>query len=199
MAHGFHTQPDEHVIVMVRKHWFVLFRDVIGTVIAAILPFFIYTFLRAGGILPAWFAQSEISTFLGSLWLILIWITLAVLWTNYYLDIWIVTDRRIVNVEQVGLFNRDLATWRMERVQEVTIRQQNVIETLLDFGSIEVQTAGPSEENAIMHGIPNPEWMQRTILGQVDIYTEAYNRDTVSRDHRPRSMPHSEAPFDLPH
>lgn len=171
----FHMQPDETVILKFRKHWFILLQATVGTIVLAAIPFVIFGIFKSLGVIPTDTIAPAATTFASALWLLLIWLSLSVIWTNYYLDLWIVTDRRIMNIEQVALFNREVTTWRMERVQEVTITQRSFVQTLFDFGTIEVETAGPSDEFAIIRGIPHPELVQRTILGQVDVFTEHHN------------------------
>ena len=178
ISERFHMQPDEAVILKFRKHWFILFQATVGTIIVSAIPFVIFGVFKNIGVIPPDVIAPAAVTFASALWFLLIWLSLAVIWTNYYLDLWIVTDRRIMNIEQVTLFNREVTTWRMERVQEVTITQRNFIETFLDFGTIEVETAGPSDEFAIIRGIPHPELVQRTILGQIDLFTEHHNAHT---------------------
>jgi membrane protein YdbS with pleckstrin-like domain len=178
MSHGFHIQPDEQVLIKLRKHWFILFQETIGTVLVGVCALFLAVFALNLGVLPESVVSAEAVVLLGALWLLLIWLGLAVIWTNYYLDVWIVTDRRIVNIEQVGLFNRRIVTWRMERVQDVTTEIGSFIQTMFNFGSIQVETAGPTAEIAMIRGIPDPERVKQTILNQVDMYTEEHLRVT---------------------
>jgi hypothetical protein len=48
MSHPFPLQPEEHIVLMARKHWFVLLRDSVGLMFAAFLP------LIAGSVLLTW-------------------------------------------------------------------------------------------------------------------------------------------------
>lgn len=175
MSHGFHTQPDEQILLKLRKHWFILFQETIGTIIVGILPLFLITFLANLAGIGSFFSPA-LAVFLSTLWLLLVWIGISVIWTNYYLDVWVVTDRRIVNIEQVGLFNRRIVTWRMERVQDVTTEIGSFFQTMLNFGSIQVETAGPTAEIAMIKGIPDPEHVKQVIMNQVDNYTEEHLR-----------------------
>lgn len=183
----FHTQPDETVILKVRKHWFVLLQSTLGTIIATFAPIIFFSVAMRTGSIPPSFTPPALVGFCYVLWLLIAWMALCIAWTVYYLDAWIVTDRRIVNIEQRALFKRDITSWRMERVQEVTIHIHDIIETLLGFGTIEVETAGPSVQFAKMEGIPHPERVQNAIMRQVDCFTERHNHihqasDRVAHD-----------------
>ena len=65
-----------------------------------------------------------------------------VLWTNYYLDVWILTSERIIDINQKNLFSRVISEFPINRVQNVSIEVHGVIETLLKFGDLKVETAG---------------------------------------------------------
>lgn len=176
----FHAQPDETVILQVRKHWFVLLQESVGTILLGLAPIVLISISIRAEILPT--LSPPLVWFIYALWLLVVWIALSIIWTVYYLDAWIVTDRRIVSIEQRGLFRRMVTSWRMERVQEVTIHVDNIVETLLGFGSIVVETAGPSDQFARMHGIPHPERIQNAIMRQVDTFTEHHNKAYHAHD-----------------
>jgi membrane protein YdbS with pleckstrin-like domain len=172
----FHVQPGEKILSKIRKHWFILFRDGIGIILGGLLLPIFLIWLSATGTFPATsIAPPAVWTFVGTMWFLIVWMVLATIWTNYYLDSWIVTDKRIIYIEQVSLFSRKITTLRMERVQDVTDEAHGVLETLLHFGTLRIQTAGASGDFTIIQGIPHPDKIRNIILDQVDIYTEKMN------------------------
>lgn len=179
MSHiEFQIQLDEKILMQIRKHWFVLLLQSIGVIILAILPLIIGIFVLAT--LPAISSTAAaLFTFFASLWLLISWIGLAIIWTNYYLDMWIVTDRRIVYVEQISFFVREVTTLSLERIQDATVRYGGIIETLLDFGTLRVQSAGAVENEVVMHGVPHPNDVKRFVLAQVDRFAPR-GHETVS-------------------
>jgi membrane protein YdbS with pleckstrin-like domain len=112
--------------------------------------------------------------FAGMAWMLIWWMILATVWTNYTLDQWTVTDRRIIYTEQVSLFHRDDVTLRMERIQDVTVKYRGPLETLMNFGRLQIQTAGASEDYTVIDGVPMPNLVKNKILEQVDRYSEAH-------------------------
>ncbi len=160
--------PQEKVVLKLRRHWIMLARDTIGTIALGGLPFLVIPFIVASGVLPfSVTLQPALIAFLSASWLLIIWMTLAILWTNYYLDLWIVTDHRIMSLDQIGLFNRRVTTWRMEHIQEISVLVENPIQALLNYGTLELETAGPSDVHEQIVGIPNPEKVRIAILEQV--------------------------------
>lgn len=171
MSHiEFQIQLDEKILMQIRKHWFVLLLQSFGLIILAITPLMVGVFALAT-LHSVSSSAAAIFTFFASLWLLISWIGFAIIWTNYYLDMWIVTDRRIVYVEQISFFVREVTTLSLERVQDATVRYGGIIETLLDFGTLRVQSAGAIENEVVMHGVPHPNDVKRFVLAQVDRFS----------------------------
>lgn len=164
-------EQGEKIVLKTRKHWVILARDLGGTLLVALVPFGIWMINRELGGVPSIAATvASLIAFAAILWLLVAWLAAAVIWTDHYLDLWIVTDRRIFHVEQLGLFNRQVATWNMDRIQAVTTSAANILQTLFGYGTIQVQTAGPSDQYATMEGIPRPDAVRAAILGQIEYF-----------------------------
>lgn len=61
---------------------------------------------------------------------------------NYYFDIWLITNKRIIALEQKSLFNRIISELALKNVQDITIEKNGILPTMLDFGTLFVQSAG---------------------------------------------------------
>lgn len=181
MSHLFDQQPDEHIIVSVRKHWFVFLTATLGTILAALAPIILATAVIAA--LPTGMqAGTSLMVFFSALWVALCAIALADMWTHYYLDIWIVTNKRIMYIEQVRLFSREVTTLRIERIQDATVTFKNFIETMLNFGTLRIQSAGAVTDDLEIRGIPAPDHVKQLVLNEVD--RETKERKLVSFDSR---------------
>jgi len=174
-----HIGVNEQVQLVVRKHWFIIFKDLIGIVMFALVPIFLFSGMLFAG------EATAVSVFMIALWLLIVWVIAFTVWTNYYLDIWVVTNKRIINVDQISLFNREVTTLRMERVQDVTIATHGLMATIFKFGTIRVQSAGAKNEFSVIHGIPDPEIVKSAILERVDMITEHTNVLKYNLDRKP--------------
>ena len=92
----------------------------------------------------------------------------ATAWTQYYLDLWILTDRRIIVIDQVYFFNRKVSNFRLERLQDINVSISGLIPTLLDYGTIRAQTASESESNFESKYLPDPRGLQSQIQQAMD-------------------------------
>lgn len=142
-------RPEEHVIFVARHHWWWLLERIIGLLILFFVPFFFFPILAP--FLPA--AGTSVSIppglllFFGSLWALILWQVFFAKWTDFYYDTWIITNWRIVDIDQRGLWNRDVATlFDLDYIQDISTRTDSVIANLLGFGDIKVQTAAADTE-----------------------------------------------------
>lgn len=162
-------QPDEQIMMVLHRHWFIFLRHII------------LLFLLAGAPLVVGYIWSQIVNFswdstslsyvlvimAAALYYLFLWILIFGYWLDYYLDVFIVTNKRIVDIEQAGLFGRTVAEERLYRIQDVTSDSQGMLATSFHYGNVYVQTAGKTER-FIFENVPNPERISRTILELTD-------------------------------
>lgn len=154
---------DESVALVVRKHWFVFMRIISASLFAAVVPFGVWWLLSMTGLQLTTFILPGVVHYLASLWLLIIWIGLFIFWTEFYLDIWIITDRRIFNIQQVGLFRREATSCEIENVQDVVVKTTSLFQTLFHYGTVQIHTAGPTGEYIVAEGLPHPERIRALI------------------------------------
>jgi uncharacterized membrane protein YdbT with pleckstrin-like domain len=139
---------DEQIVRVVRRHWFVLLRDAIVLLFLITIPVIVLFALHMLPVeLVLRFSGSETvaGTFFLFFWLSVVWMIGWSRWTDYYLDVLIVTTKRVFDINQHGLFSRESSSFRIDRIQNVAVDQKGIISTLLDFGTLRVETAGERE------------------------------------------------------
>lgn len=75
----------------------------------------------------------------------------------------IVTDVNVTQVLQIGLFNRKISELSMANVEDVTAEQKGIFPTLLNYGTLRIETAG-EQNNFIFVYCPNPNAYAKAIL-----------------------------------
>lgn len=136
-------EKDEKLILFLRRHWIILIAKWLVVLVIALVPLVIYFFLSyfEPEILKKYVYYAFLFL-LSSLYYLFTLLFFLNAFIDYYLDVWIVTDRRIINIEQRGLFNREIAEHTLERIQDVTAIQKGFWQTLFSYGDVHVQTAG---------------------------------------------------------
>ena len=85
----------------------------------------------------------------------------------YYLDVWVVTTERMIDIEQFGLFSRSISELELFQVQDVTTDVHGVFPTFFNYGDVSVKTA--SENTAIVaRQVHNPNLVRETIVRLAD-------------------------------
>lgn len=155
-------ERDETVYVFVRRHW-LAFLPFLGFVIAILLAGVIAILL-----ITNFFADSlnEWAFPVAILSLSMLFLAIATIflvgWLDFYFDIHVVTDRRIVDIDQKGLFNRVTSELNLSQVEDVTAHSKGFLETFFTFGDVTVQTAG-TQPNFVLEKIPKPNEVTRLI------------------------------------
>jgi len=168
-------EADERVLLTVRKHWFILGTQIFAILTLAVFPCILFvgvSLVAPASLLEKINAGLVVTLYIG--WLIIIWMALFSVWTNYYLDVWTVTNKRLIAVDQKGFFFRTTASFRLERLQDIIVSVNGIVATLLNYGSLEIQTAG-DEKNFKAFGLPNPPRIKSIILNATDHPNTAKN------------------------
>jgi len=156
-------EEKEMVLLVLHRHWFDILSQFLVMVGMLLLLF------GSFAILPSIFptigrgANRNLFLFIENLFFMLTWIMLFLVWVDYYFDVWIVTDNRIVNIEQKGLFSRVVSELELEKIQDITTDVKGVIPTFLNYGDLQVQTAA-EQERFLFHNIPDPYEVKNIIM-----------------------------------
>lgn len=180
-------EEGEEVLKVVRKHWFVITAELFATFAMLLLPFFL---LIAAVFIPSeWIpdALADVPLLPLIVWSIAGWLVLTLMagysiWTHYYLDLWVITDRRIIVVDQIGFFNRKVSSFRLERMQDIKVSVNGILATFLNFGTLRAQTASSAESNFKSTGLPDPRGLQSLIQGAMDRRLQSLGNPTIAID-----------------
>lgn len=153
---------DEQIVAFLRHHWVVYVGPLVVLAILGALPIVAIAFL---GSVPASYGPvvAAVATLLLSMYYMTLWITVFTALLQSYLDVWIVTTKRLVYIEQHRLFSRTVSEQSLSRVQDVTSSIRGIFPTLLGYGSIAVQSAGATERFRF-RSIAQPTSVAKVIL-----------------------------------
>ncbi len=144
---------DEEVKFVFRKHPIVMRK---GLVIGCIMPLL--------GVLPATINLNlGLGWFFGGLGIgMLLWgLILFPFWITWYYSIMIVTDQRLIQITQKGLFHKTVVDLGLTQIQMVNYQVAGLQQTLLGYGTIMMQTY---VGDLVIHEIHHPAKIQKKIL-----------------------------------
>lgn len=145
--------PKEKIILLRKRHGLIL--------ILEILPVALMIF----GVLVAltFFGTNVIYIFAGGLVVQLLVAALMIMFTDYFLDTWVITNERVIHAELRGLFNRTLSSLPHDKVQDITVVTPGILATFFHFGDIQIQSAGAVPQ-VIMKQVPEPTEVKSVLL-----------------------------------
>lgn len=161
-----HITSEETKVADVRRHPFglilIYIQIILGIGISLAFIFFLLPDVIKSLGLNAATANASASLF--GLVAIIFGLIFLVLVTKVYKgNQLIVTDVNVTQVLQIGLFNRKISELSMANVEDVTAEQKGIFPTLLNYGTLRIETAG-EQNNFIFVYCPNPNAYAKTLL-----------------------------------
>ncbi|PIS07674.1 hypothetical protein COT78_02230 [Candidatus Berkelbacteria bacterium CG10_big_fil_rev_8_21_14_0_10_43_13] len=169
---------DEEIFLLIRRHWFdyMIFVFVAFLILILTIGIAWYLVVNQGNL------SQVTAVFLIITDSVLILLLLAVElygFVNHYLDVYIVTNQRLVEITQNGFFNRDISELQIRQVQDVSAHVDGIFRTLLHFGDVYIQTAG-ERENFTFSNIPHPYTVSKQIIDLHEMALESGEEDSDS-------------------
>jgi hypothetical protein len=153
---------DEEVLLVFRKHPVVMRKGLVLASIGILLPV-LYI-----GALTVIFKNNpdripSITVFFGSVGLgfVLAFLIFLPFWISWHFSVYIITDQRMIQITQKGLFHRSMVGLGLNQIQMVNYEIAGLQETLLGFGTIVVQTFVGS---LTIHEVHHPAEIQKDLL-----------------------------------
>lgn len=148
--------PDEVIFTVLHRHWFNIFSHFVIIILFFLAALFFFFFGPVVFDLLGVNVGAAFVPFLTTLTLLFLWVYAFFIWIDYYFDVWIITNERLLNIEQKGLFTRDISEVRLARIQDIKTSVKGFFPTVLNYGDIFVQTAG-EEKNFHFRNVGDPD------------------------------------------
>ncbi|MFO0704698.1 MAG: PH domain-containing protein [Candidatus Andersenbacteria bacterium] len=170
-------RSDEQVLIFTRRHWIQILASTVFVVlmVAAYLAA-LFVILRVAPIDFTRGIPRLVLVTVSGIVLLMAWLFMYVKFIDYYLDIWILTNERIVQIKQRSLFNRQITELDLSTVQDVQSRVKGILATFLGYGTIFVQTAGTTELLEFRY-IPKPYEVEKHIIDRQTELEERTKRE----------------------
>lgn len=157
-------RPGEKPLMIIKRHWIIL------------VKLWLYLFL--------WLFFTGLFYIFGNyawahLLVIIFWMIyslfLYIEWINHELDLYVITNNRIIWIDQVGFLNRKVSECNLWQVQEVWNQTKWFLANILNYWTITIQTAW-NATNFTMDLSPKPIENSRKILNIVDHYRDTHSK-----------------------
>src|SRR6185369_12372368 len=111
-------QTGETIHLVVREHWFYLLLRLLVVVFLFALLLAFQTYVPT--VAPALFVGTAgmVISLASQLYLLGLGLTVFLIWVFYYLNIQIITDLRVVDINQKGLFSRSISELHIDKIED---------------------------------------------------------------------------------
>lgn len=156
--------PGEKVITVIHRDAFIAVKRVIFFVLLLAIP--VVLMLMITNLFPQlaerlWLWPTLLLA--TSAYVFYIWLLFFFTMIDYILDVWIITDHRIIDVRQNGFFSRSVSEMRLGRIQDVSSEIHGFWPTMLHYGNVIVQTAGESNK-LFFEEVAHPEHIRDILM-----------------------------------
>lgn len=97
------------------------------------------------------------------------WIYAFLIWIDVWFDTWIITSSRIINIEQSGLFSREVSELKLFAYKMSPSKRMGFSKHFLNYGDVHIQTAG-EEERFQFRSVPDPYGVKNIIMNNARTY-----------------------------
>ncbi|MBI5530780.1 MAG: PH domain-containing protein [Candidatus Doudnabacteria bacterium] len=161
----------ETVYLVVREHW-----------VSLVLKTLVWVFFAAALVLFNRFAATYLPGILEGVWgtvtglfvqvyTLFLALALFLIFVFYYLNVQIITNIRIVDITQTGLFSHTISELHIDKMEDATSNTNGIFGTIFNYGDVYIQTAGTVERFEFQN-VPDPAGIEKLIL---DLYEKNSN------------------------
>ena len=161
-------QPGERVLCEIRRHPIGLL-GIYGTFLLVVLAA-VAVLVGARYIAPDLTAQDRLLLGLGvGIFCVLMGLFTYVGASVYKGNRWIVTTDSITQVAQITLFNRQISQLSLANLEDVTVQQNGIAQTLFGYGNLRAESAG-QRGKFVFRYCPRPTEFGRQLIAAHEAY-----------------------------
>lgn len=162
----------EELLLVLRRHW-VVYLNVAG--LAGLLVAGTAVLMVLQAIFDDWLMPLPFQWLIQvTAWMFLLQV-LYIHWINNQLDVTIITNKRILDLEQTGFLSRAISETTLSRVQEVNAHKGGLFGNLLHYGDISIHT-GADKSDFHVKWVHHPLTNARRIHSIVDTFRDVGKR-----------------------
>lgn len=153
---------DEKIIEILHRNWFYIFKQFV-LVFLLMVSFFLglFMFIKLFP-LSMQFETAKVLLLVENIFMIMIWIFGFMVWIDYYFDVWVITDQRIINYEQKGLFVRIKKEIKISQIKQIEVDVVGKLASIMNYGDLNVSSE-KTNNKIIFRTISDPYRIKKLI------------------------------------
>ncbi|HOX60517.1 MAG TPA: PH domain-containing protein [Candidatus Magasanikbacteria bacterium] len=164
ISHLIKQKDYEKVLFVLRRHPITFVPQIILFIILLSVPFVMYFLFQ--NLYTNFFNNTilePISVLVASAYYLGVLLFFYGQFIDFYLDLWIVTNDRVVDIEQKGLFARTISEVDLYRIQDVTTEIHGFIGTIFNYGDVIIKTASNNSE-VVFIDVADPNFLRHKLI-----------------------------------
>lgn len=164
LAELIHQKSYEKVLYKIRRHPLTFIPIIALFLFLLLVPVVLYFVIAS--IFPDLLTGPRsypLLVLLASVYFLSMYLLFYVRFIDYYLDLWIITNDRIVDIEQHNLFSRSVTELDLFRIQDVTADMHGFFATVFNYGNVLVKTAS-SNTHIIFYNVAGPNRIREHLI-----------------------------------
>lgn len=146
----------EHIVLMLRRHPITQLKPILIAVIAFFLPLL----LHSSPVIEFLTPSLKVAVVAG--WYLLLTSFILESFLVWFFSVYIVTDERIIDVDFTSLIYKNMSSAKIENIEDITVATGGVLASLIDFGTVYIQTAAETPEIEF-EDVPHPSKIARAL------------------------------------
>lgn len=154
---SFESQDDdEQIVLFVRKHVITNLGWILTAIVLVIMPFFL-RFIPLIDFFPERFHLPLIGG-----WYLFTLGYILEKFLSWFFNVNILTDERIVDIDFYSLLYKRISSAKIDRVEDVSVDMSGFMATLVNYGTVDIQTAAEEREFSF-ELVPQPQKVAQVI------------------------------------
>ena len=164
VAHLIKQKPYEKIKYVLHRHPITFIPKIALFLVLSVIPLAVYGMID--NLFPTLFQKNAvyaIAVLTGSAYYLSILLFFYMQFIVFYLDMWVVTNDRIIDVEQLGLFSRTISELDLFRIQDVTTDVHGIFPTFFKYGTVTIKTAS-NNIHIVFHDVKKPNTLREELI-----------------------------------
>ncbi|MEI7792587.1 MAG: PH domain-containing protein [Candidatus Berkelbacteria bacterium] len=165
-------KPEEKVLYVIRHHWFSFVPNVFFTFLI-VLGLAIVSVIALANLISISGLNVEIFTIVLSMILLAAMVLTLHGFVDQYLDLFIITDERVIDIKQNGFFHQTTNELHLVDINDVETDISGAFGVSMKFGRLTIKTGAENEE-MIIESVPRAAKVARMLM---DLHTKMVSDD----------------------
>ncbi len=178
LAELIHQKSYEKILYKIRRHPITFIPIVLLFFVLLLIPLLLYFLISS--LFPQLLTGSvslPLIIILTSVYYLSVYLFFYVHFLDFYLDLWIITNDRIVDIEQFGLFSRSVTELDLFRIQDITVDMHGFFATVFNYGDISVKTAS-STSHIVFYNVGKPNKIRQDLIQSAEKDRKYHKNET---------------------